>query len=135
MAQEYKTKQRAMIEKLLKENSGEHITAERIVVLLNEKGYTIGKATVYRCLERMIEQGTVKKYAFGEGKSACYEYQGDNSKIHYHLKCSICGELKHLECDLLNSLPEHVLEHHGFKLDAVQTVLMGICEKCGKNEG
>ena len=135
MTQGYKTKQRAMIEKLLKENSGEHITADKIVTLLNEKGCAVGKATVYRCLERMIEQGTVKKYAFGEGKSACYEYQGECSASHYHLKCNVCGELTHLECDLLNSLPEHVLEHHGFKLDTVQTVLMGTCEKCGKNRG
>ena len=29
-------------------------------------------------------------------------------------------------------LPQHIFEHHGFKLDAVQTVLMGCCSKCQK---
>ncbi len=129
MANTYKTRQRHMIEELLKAHNGEHLTADGIVSLLEKNGNSVGKATVYRCLEKMIERGEVKKYLFGEGKSACYEYQ-NLPVLHYHLKCSVCGELTHLECEMLDRLPEHIFEHHGFKLDAVQTVLMGCCSKC-----
>lgn len=131
MANTYKTRQRLLIEELLKLHKGEHLTADEIVSLLESQGKPVGKATVYRCLEKLIERGEVKKYIFGEGKSACYEYQ-NQSDAQYHLKCSVCGELTHLECEMLDKLPQHIFEHHGFKLDAVQTVLMGCCSKCQK---
>ena len=132
MAQQYKTRQRAIVEQLLKEHTGEHLTAEMITALLAKNGESVGKATVYRCLERLTEQGTVKKYVFGEGKSACYEYCA--GKPLYHLKCSHCGELTHLDCEFLDELPEHVFEHHGFTLDASQIVLVGKCQKCSESE-
>lgn len=132
MPQEYKTRQRAMIEALLAEHSGEHLTADEVAALLRERGEAVGKATVYRCLERLIECGTVKKYLFGEGKSACYEYRAEAEHQCYHLKCSQCGALTHMECEFLDELPEHVLEHHGFTLDASQIVLVGRCEKCSQ---
>ena len=135
MAQTYKTKQRAAIEAFLKEQAGKHLTADEISQALQQRGCAVGKATIYRCLERMIEQGVVKRYAFNEGDSASYEYHTDNAKIRYHLKCCGCGEMTHLECELLDSLPEHILEHHGFTLDAAQTVLMGQCEKCRLAKG
>lgn len=134
MAEGYKTKQRAFIVELLKEYRGRHLTAEEIATLLEQRGNAVGKATVYRCLERLIEQGGVKKYLFGEGKSACYEYQLGQQSPHYHLKCSQCGALTHLECEYLDSLPEHVYEHHGFTLDAAQIMLVGCCEQCTKKQ-
>lgn len=132
MAEKYKTKQRAVIETLLKEYCGEHLTAEEIVSILEKRGSPVGKATVYRCLEMLIKQGAVKKYVFGEDKSACYEYQLGMAIQHYHLKCSHCGELTHMECDFLDKLPEHVFEHHGFALDPSQIVMVGCCEKCAQ---
>jgi len=128
----YKTKQRSGIEELLKQHKGEHLTVDEIYALLTAQDNKVGKATVYRCLKKMIEQGVVKKYLFCGDKSARYEYQADNKSASYRLKCYHCGELTYLECDILNSLPEHIKEHHGFKLDTAQTVLMGCCEKCTK---
>lgn len=126
----YKTKQRTFILALLKEHRGRHFTAEEIVVLLEQRGNAVGKATVYRCLERLIEQGNVKKYLYGEGKSACYEYQPEQHHAHYHLKCELCGALTHMECEFLDKLPEHVYAHHGFTLDAAAIVLVGHCARC-----
>lgn len=134
MAEGYKTKQRTFIVELLKEYHGRHLTAEEIVTLLEQRKNAVGKATVYRCLERLIEQGEVKKYSFGEGKSACYEYHLEQQTPYYHLKCSQCGAVTHMECKYLDSLQEHVYEHHGFTLDAAQIVLFGCCEKCTKKK-
>ncbi len=130
MAEGYKTRQRAVILEVLKAHSGEHFTAEEIATLLERYGRPVGKATVYRCLERLIEQGSVKKYQFGEGKSACFEYQPGPQPQHYHLKCAYCGALTHLECAYIDKLPEHVYKEHGFELDAAQIVLVGCCAQC-----
>ena len=130
MSDGYRTRQRAVVLALLKEHHGQHLTAEEIVALLDARGSAVGKATVYRCLERLIVQGNVKKYCYGEGKSACYEYQPEEGHVHYHLKCAHCGALSDLECAYLDRLPEHVYAHHGFTLDAAAIVLMGSCAEC-----
>ncbi len=134
MAEGYKTRQRAVILELLRAHGGEHFTAEEIVTLLERYGRPVGKATVYRNLERLIEQGSVRKYQFGEGKSACFEYQPGPLPEHYHLKCACCGALTHLKCDYIDKLAEHVHEEHGFELDAAQIVLVGRCVQCADKQ-
>lgn len=130
MAQNYKTRQRELIADLLMRHAGEHFTAAEITDMLLLEGAAVGKATVYRCLELMIAAGEVKKYAFGDGESACYEYQNKDEHLHYHLRCRQCGELSHMQCGYLDSLPQHVFEHHGFVVDPASLVLEGRCEKC-----
>lgn len=134
MAEGYKTRQRAVILELLRAHSGEHFTAEEIATLLERYGRPVGKATVYRNLERLIEQGSVRKYQFGEGKSACFEYQQGPQPQHYHLKCARCGALTHLRCDYIDKLSEHVYNEHGFELDAAQLVLVGCCAQCADKQ-
>ena len=68
-------------------------SAEEISRYLAEEGSPVGKATVYRCLDRLVEQGTVRKFLLGEGESACYQYQTGECHSHYHLKCACCGAL------------------------------------------
>ena len=131
MGEGYKTRQRAMIEQLLKERAGEHLTADEITELLLSRGCRVGKATVYRCLDRLIERGEVRRYSFEGEKSASYEYQAGLTKPRYHLQCSKCGGIAHLECGVLDELPEHIMSHHGFRLDASQIVLVGCCQSCG----
>ncbi len=130
MSGDYKTRQRAVILELLRAHSGEHFTAEEIVTLLERYGRPVGKATVYRSLERLIEQGSVRKYPLGDGKSACFEYQPGPQPAHYHLKCVHCGALTHLKCEYIDKLSEHVYNEHGFALDVAQLVLVGCCAPC-----
>ena len=48
-------------------------TADGLAALLQEQGTPVGKATIYRYLEALVEQGMVRKYVM-EGASACYQY-------------------------------------------------------------
>lgn len=132
----YNTKQRELIFELLKENGGGHMTAEEVANRLAENGNAVGKSTVYRYLDKLVESGEVRKYIVDEGISACYQYVGhsDRCNSHYHLKCSQCGALLHVECDYLDKVGEHVLEHHGFKMSNEKTVLYGTCVNCRKRE-
>lgn len=128
----YRTRQRELIVQFLKENSGRHLVAEDVAEHLRLAGTAVGKATVYRTLERLVEQNTVRKYRLGEGKSACYQYVGDSPDCqeHYHLKCEGCGKLLHVECEYLQDISEHVLTHHHFHVNGAKTVLYGLCDHC-----
>ena len=114
----------------LKENGSRHITAADIVNALREDGTKIGTATVYRHLDKLVSDGFVKKYITDGG--ACYQYGGECHDNHFHLKCTGCGTLFHIDCDFLESLAPHILEHHKFTVDNTRTVMYGTCEKCSQ---
>ena len=96
-----------------------------------QKGEKLGKATVYRRLERLVEDGIVRRFVSDDAKVSCYQYAGGEAcKNHYHLKCLKCGELLHVECDYLDEMSSHVLEHHGFTVDTHKITICGVCEKC-----
>lgn len=127
----YRTKQRVFVEGILRKNAGRHLTVDEIVDMLSLCGTPVGRTTVYRCLEKLIEEGSVQKYVASSGESACYQYLTDDCcHEHFHLKCTGCGKLIHIECGHIAELSEHIACEHGFKVDKLKTVLYGICEEC-----
>ena len=117
----YNTKQKEILLKFLRENSSEHITVQKIYNFMNNAGTPMGTATIYRQLDKLVEQGLVRKYLL-DGRSG----------EHYHLKCTSCGKLIHLDCNFLNDISKHILEHHGFIVDNSKTVFYGQCSECLK---
>lgn len=132
----YKTKHQGELIEFLKTIPGRHVTAGEICTCMKNSGSTIGTATVYRQLEKLVSEGTINKYIVDKGSSACYEYVPDaehcSTESCYHLKCSSCGKLIHLECHEVSILTGHIKEHHGFTVDPRRTVFYGICSECGK---
>ncbi len=130
---EYNTRQREVLMKFFADNSDSHFTAAEIELALAQKGEKLGKATVYRRLERLVEDGVVRRFVSDDAKVSCYQYAGGEAcKNHYHLKCLRCGDLLHVECDYLDEMSSHVLEHHGFTVDTHKITICGVCEKCAK---
>lgn len=128
----YKTKQRALTEQALQKNGDRHITAEELTEQLERSGHTVGRTTVYRCLEKMVAEGKVQKYT-AIGESACYQYLGEKDCCeHFHLKCTRCGKLIHIECSHLSELSAHIRAEHGFTVDKLKTVLYGLCGDCAE---
>jgi len=129
----YKTKQGEQITALLKKYSDKHLTADEVSELLRDEGNAVGKATVYRNLDKLVAGGQVRRYTLEDGNPACYQYIGsEQCREHFHLKCLRCGAVIHLECDYLSDLNRHLLEHHAFEVDNSKIVLYGICGNCRK---
>lgn len=131
----YKTKQRDLILALLINNKNSHLTAEDVFEKLRSGGNSVGKSTVYRYLDRLVEEGKVRKFVVDDISSACFQYidEQDECHEHYHLKCSDCGMLFHVECEYLDDLNKHIFSHHKFKIDNLKTVLYGLCENCASH--
>ena len=130
MKTDYETKQKTAIVDFIKTKVG-HITAKDIVNELSQRGEKVSTATVYRRLEKLVDSGMLKKYITDSG--ACYQYNDTCSGNHFHLKCTGCGTLLHIDCEFLMSIAPHIMEHHKFKVDNRRTVMYGLCENC--NEG
>lgn len=130
----YKTKQRELVMACLKSNSSRSMTVDELIEQLKNEGSSVGRATVYRCLDKLVEDGCVRKFAVHRGESAGYQFVEHNEDCHghFHLKCTECGELVHLSCDYMKDIDKHILEHHGFTVDNKKTVLYGLCAHCNR---
>lgn len=128
----YNTRQRELILEYLRINKDGHVTANQIIQYLKENNTPVGKSTVYRYLDLLLEKDMIRKYTLENGKRACYQYIDDveRCKHHFHLKCVKCGELFHVTCEVLDNVKNHILTDHGFLIDSSRTVYYGICREC-----
>ncbi len=130
----YKTKQREIMMEYLKARPGTQITAFEVCEHFKSNCQNIGQATVYRQLERLVDEGIVGKYIIDGTSPACFEYMGEDvhkdAEVCFHCKCEKCGKLIHMHCEELEGIGEHLYEHHGFVLNTLRTVFYGVCEDC-----
>ena len=135
---QYHTKNYDELLAFLKTAPGKHLTAQEICAHFSRREKPIGMTTVYRQLERLVEQGLVQKYNLENGQSACYEYTGADGAARdancFHCKCESCGRLIHIECEEINRLESHILQEHNFVVDNARTVFYGLCESCKANK-
>lgn len=131
---QYNTKQMTELLSYLKSKQGIHITVTDVGDYFKSQGIAVGTTTIYRHLERMVKEGTVKKYYIDSNTRACFEYIGDeqscNKPVCFHCKCENCGKLIHLSCKELDGVLMHLHDDHGFEVDTVRTVFYGLCEDC-----
>ena len=95
----------------------------------------MGVATVYRQMERLVQEGLVQKYIIDEKSSACFEYIGDNSaneKTCFHCKCEKCGQLFHMHSEQLEQMQRELSEQYHFAVDPRRTVFYGVCASCSE---
>lgn len=130
---DYQTKSGDAVRRLLEEHKSSHLTAEEAHRLLTEGGVSIGLTTVYRRLEKLVSEGTARKIS-GDRQGSCYQLAGGDCQNHYHMICSLCGRMQHLDCEKTESLFSHIAETHGFTIDPSRTVLYGFCAACGREE-
>ncbi len=128
----YNTKQRNYMIDFLEKNTDRQMTASYIADALVEKG--VGKSTSYRQIKELLDEGALLRYR-GEGKSVVYQYSGKNHCCdkHFHLKCTECGKVVHLDCDHIESFKEHITRDHDFLIYPMNSPLYGVCGECRRS--
>lgn len=130
----YKTKQAEMILTCLKSIPNQHVTANDVRHYFLNKNLSISTATIYRQLEKMVDEGILMKYIVDNTNSACFAYVDEKENtvvpMQYHFKCLSCGKIIHIQCKEIDHLQQHVLNEHGFSLDPQRLVFYGTCQAC-----
>ena len=128
----YNTKQSESILDYIASLGDEHVTASKILKHFESSDSPIGKATVYRHLEKLTVNGKLRKYTIDNLSGACFQYvdNSENCHEHLHLKCEGCGMLIHLQCDELEAFSNHIKNKHAFLVNIVKTTLHGKCKNC-----
>ena len=118
----YHTKQQTLILEYLALKKDTAFTAESVWRGLLGVEEKVGRATVYRALDRLVEAGTILNRYMGE---AALPSSG-------RMVCLDCGRAFPLECSHLEELTRHIQSDHQFEVDTRHTVLYGHCCDCGK---
>lgn len=128
----YKTRQKDLILACLREHAGGHITADMVRAHLLQGGMQVGLTTVYRNLERLVQDGIIIKYTGMNSTSASFQFVGnpEEHREHYHLVCLCCGKMEHLDCGIIDEFSAHIRSDHAFTLDNTKTVFYGYCAAC-----
>lgn len=128
---EYSTEQRRLVMSHMNAHADRYQTIDEVFDGLHGCGARIGRTTVYRALEKLVDEGLVSKVAAARGASASYRrIDTAADKPQGQLLCLDCGRAFPLDCSMLQGFADHVREHHGFVIDQSRTVLCGICEDC-----
>ena len=98
-----------------------HLTADEIQTWLSG----IGRATIYRALERLEADHLIQKLSLESG-TAVYE---SVKPPHIHFVCEICGDIKDIHREFPAEIMNFVGEDGG-KPKRMDVVVYGTCKKC-----
>jgi Fur family ferric uptake transcriptional regulator len=122
------TPQRRLIADVI-HDAESHLTAEDIIVYVQNKMPGVNKSTIYRTLDILEQAGCVFKSV--SGNHSIYHHAEEGH--HHHLICSKCG--KTVECpeNIFNQVERSLAQKYGFRASFKHMVLNGLCEAC-KNQ-
>jgi Fur family ferric uptake transcriptional regulator len=105
-----------------------HVSVEEILERLQVERVIIGKATVYRTLDLLVESGLVREHDFGEGFKR-YEYLAGPAD-HEHLICQSCGKLIEFTSPEIEELQRDLARAHDFQPRYHRLEIYGLCADC-----
>ena len=123
----YRTRQRELVFACLEAHADRYLTVDDVWGTLAGAGERVGRSTVYRGLEALVQDGAALE-ATAPGGEASYRLCPQN--VTGQLVCVSCGCAFPLECHMVEEFSAHVLEHHGFRVLTDRTVLYGLCAAC-----
>jgi Fur family transcriptional regulator, ferric uptake regulator len=105
------------------------VTALELEEELRRGKASVGRASIYRALERLEELRLVQRFEAERG-IASYERIDPNGHHHHHAICRRCGKLEPFEDRGLEQAIEQVSEQVPFEIAEHDVVLRGLCERC-----
>lgn len=119
---ERKTKQREIILEIIK-NCYTHPTMKELSKLVNEKYPSIGQATVYRTINKLVLDNIVVKIECNDGIH--YDYNRD----HFHFYCLKCKKIE--DVFLNENIVDNLLSASKLaSIKRINLVYEGICKSC-----
>ncbi len=97
-----------------------------------ERSSSINRVTVYRILDRLVDQGVVDRISTG-GRAAYYGLApNEHHRPHPHFYCKNCGQMDCLTPESLNIETNIIQKTFPGRIDKVEVRVDGICKNCLK---
>jgi Fur family ferric uptake transcriptional regulator len=105
-----------------------HISADDLFERVHRDAPGVGRATVYRTLQWMVDAGIARKVDFGEGRSR-FEPSYRHPR-HFHLICTTCHTSSEFLSSDVESLMEEIAAARKFAASQAVVQIYGTCEAC-----
>lgn len=107
-----------------------HLTSQEIYERIRGRLPAVNLSTVYRALDRLVQQDRVSVSDMGKGANV-YELV-TTGEHHHHLVCEQCGGVMTITGREIQQLFKTIERKHRFKVVSKHLILYGICENCQK---
>jgi len=104
-----------------------HFTASELATAARQRGLHVGRATLFRALELMIELGAVERLDMPSGE---HTYVACAPAHHHHVVCSRCGRTAEVDDAGLAGAVRDIERQSGFRIDTHRLELFGLCRHC-----
>lgn len=105
-----------------------HLSVGDVERALGARGVRVGKATVYRTLELLLDAGVIQEHDFGDGFKR-YEAHAALSH-HEHLICIECGKVVEFSSERLERMKSLIADEYGFRYHHHRLEIYGVCRSC-----
>jgi Fur family ferric uptake transcriptional regulator len=109
-----------------------HLSVGDIERTLRARGVPVGKATIYRTLDLLLDAGVVQQHDFGEGFKR-YEPLAPLSH-HEHLLCIECGKVVEFSSERLERMKSLIADEYGFRYHHHRLEIYGVCQDCQRRD-
>ena len=120
------TRQRLLVANALGA-SGRRLTAEQLYRSLRRREPAIGRATVFRTLETLVEAGVARRL---ELDGHVYAYVACLPAHHHHIACTRCGRVEEIDEAYVAPIAERLAAEMGFEIDDARLDFYGRCATC-----
>ena len=129
MAQRNTVQQKIIAGQLAKLH-GSHPTADEVYQSMKDEYPSISRATVYRNLNKMSDNGQALIVRVSSGA----DHFDDTLRPHYHVVCAKCGRVDDVEVDLPSSVTESLdkATAPGFTITGYELLFCGLCSACAQ---
>ena len=125
------TEPRRVVAELIGARRG-HFNAADLVADARRNRRAIGRATVFRALDLLLELGAVERLDLPNGEHA---YVACDPVHHHHVVCSSCARTSEVDDAGLRAFVEEVGRRTGYTIDAHRLELFGLCPACAASQG
>ncbi len=109
-----------------------HFTAEELYLLVKQREPLVGKVTVYRTLEHLVDSSMVEELSIRKGISV-YEHVAGHAH-HDHIICLDCGKIHELSSDRLERMKREEAEKLKWEVRSHTLKIEGFCPTCRAKE-
>jgi Fur family transcriptional regulator, ferric uptake regulator len=120
------TRQRLQVANMLAA-AGRQVTADEVYRSLRRQVPSIGRATVFRSLETLVDAGLARRL---ELDGHVYAYVGCLPEHHHHLACTKCGRVEEIDEAYVRPIAERLSREMGFQIDDARLDFYGRCATC-----
>jgi Fur family ferric uptake transcriptional regulator len=125
------TRQRLLVANALAA-AGRQLTAEQLYRSLRRQVPGIGRATVFRTLETLVDAGVARRL---ELDGHVYAYVACLPEHHHHLACTRCGRVEEIDEAYIAPIAQRLAHDLGFEIDDARLDFYGRCAACRAEDG